>query len=144
MSDHRFGRFEAATAAIAATVLAVTAAVPVHARLVAGCDVKSPRAETFLAQANATFPRLDSQRIARFGWHKAPRVVTLVTQPAKCDAIVAAHNAFVNGKHPAYHLTKAVIAQAGSSYLVEVPPGPGAAERMIFIYDSTLKFTAVY
>jgi len=108
-----------------------------------GCDVNSPHAASFIATANATFPRLDSLRVSRLGWQRAPKSVTLVKEAKKCDAIVAAHNKFVDGKQ-AYRLSNAVIAQAGNSYLVEVPPGNGVAQHMIFVYDSTLKFTAIY
>lgn len=140
MSDLSLGHL--GVAAVAVATLAAADAVPRPGS--AGCDTDSPRAATFLAIANATFPRLDSVRIARLGWRKPPKAVTLVKQRAKCDSIVAAHNAFVEAKHAAYRLSDAVIAQAGSSYLVEVPPGNGIAERMIFVYDSTLKFTVVY
>jgi hypothetical protein len=108
-----------------------------------GCDVTSPHAASFIATANATFPHLDSLRVSRLGWRSAPKSVTLVKEAKKCDAVVAAHNKFVDGKQ-AYRLSNAVIAQAGNSYLVEVPPGNGVAQHMIFVYDSTLKFTAIY
>lgn len=109
-----------------------------------GCDVTSPRAAKFIATANATFPHLDSLRVTRLGWRKAPKSVTLVKDAKKCDAVVAAHNRFVNGNHKAYHLANAVVAQADGSYLVEVPPGNGVAQNMIFVYDSSLQFTAIY
>ena len=140
MSDFSLGHLGVTATAVAA--IAAAAAPPRPGP--AGCDTDSPRAAKFLATANATFPHLDSLEIVRLGWRKPPKAVTLIKKRAKCDSIVAAHNAFVNGKHAAYRLRDAVIAQAGSSYLVEVPPGNGAAERMIFVYDSTLKFTVVY
>ena len=137
-------RMVQSVAAVGASAALLAARPAVRHESSPGCDTSSPRASKFLATANATFPHLDSTRVARLGWRKAPKSVTFVTQPAKCDAIVAAHNRFVNGNHAAYHLTTAIVAQAGDSYLVEVPPGPGAAEQMIFIYDSSLKFTAVF
>ncbi|MGH7523785.1 MAG: hypothetical protein ACREK8_05730 [Gemmatimonadales bacterium] len=121
-----------------------SAGQPVVPNTSGGCDATSPRATRFIATANATFPHLDSLRVTRLGWRKAPKSVTLVKDAKKCDAVVAAHNRFVNGNHKAYHLTTAVVAQADGSYLVEVPPGNGVAQNMIFVYDSSLTFTAIY
>jgi hypothetical protein len=140
MPDIRRVRLCAAVMALTGLLAARTA--PARPAAI-GCDVNSPHAASFIATANATFPHLDSLRVSRLGWRKAPRSVSLVKEAKKCDAIVAAHNKFVDGKQ-AYHLSNAVIAQAGSSYLVEVPPGNGVAQHMIFVYDSTLKFTAIY
>ena len=141
MADYRILEIGSAFVIVTALLAARSAPGGQHPP---GCEVNSPRAAAFIATANATFPRLDSLHVERLGWRKPPKVVTLVTRPEKCDSIVAAHNRFVNGKHPAYRLTTAVIAQAGSSYLVEVPPGPGTAERMIFVYDSSLTFRTIY
>jgi hypothetical protein len=137
-----FRPFRLGAALIAATALLAARSAPAGPAPV-GCDVKSLHATSFIATANATFPHLDSLRVSRLGWRKAPKSVTLVKEAKKCDAVVAAHNKFVDGKQ-GYHLSNAVIAQAGSSYLVEVPPGTGVAQHMIFVYDSSLKFTAIY
>lgn len=140
MPDYRPFRLGAAIIAMSALL----AAEPAPARPgLPGCDVTSPHAASFIATANETFPHLDSLRASRLGWRTAPKTVTLVKEAKKCDAVVAAHNKFVDGKQ-GYHLSTAVIAQAGNSYLVEVPPGNGVAQHMIFVYDSTLKFTAIY
>ena len=128
-----------------ASLAAVAMASPVSGRSYrAACDADSPRAKSFIASANSTFPRLDSLQRARLGWRSAPKSVMLVTQSATCDSIVAAHNRFVAGQHAAYRVSRAVIAKAGSAFLLELPPAQVPAERMIFIYDSTLKFTAIY
>ena len=140
MPDMRHFRLGAAM--IAVTALLATKTAPASPRPT-GCDVDSPHAVSFIATANATFPHLDSLRASRLGWRTAPKSVSLVKEAKKCDAIVAAHNKFVDGKQ-AYHLSNAVVAQAGNSYLVEVPPGNGVAQHMIFVYDSSLKFTAIY
>ena len=68
----------------------------------------------------------------------------LVTREATCDSVLTAHNRFVSGQNVAYRVSRAVIAKAGSAFLLELPPAQVPAERMIFIYDSTLKFTAIY
>jgi hypothetical protein len=140
MSDFRPFRLGAALIAVTALLAAKTAPAGPGP---AGCDVDSPHATSFIATANATFPHLDSLRAARLGWHAAPKSVALVKEAKKCDAIMAAHNKFVDGKQ-AYHVSNAAIVQAGNSYLVDVPPGNGVAQHMIFVYDSTLKFTAIY
>ena len=134
--------FRLGAASIALTALLAAKTTPVRPGS-SGCDVNSPHAASFIATANATFPHLDSLRASRLGWRTAPKSVSLVKEAKKCDAVVAAHNKFVDGKQ-AYHLSNAVIAQAGNSYLVEVPPGNGVAQHMIFVYDSSLKFTAIY
>jgi len=108
---------------------------------VSACDASSPHAAAFLAGANATFTKLNSAQITRLRMTAAPRSVTLVTQATTCEAVLTAHNAFF-GKYAAYKVTRAVIAKAGSSYLVEVPGG--SEETEIVVYDSTPKFVAVY
>lgn len=140
MPDIRPVRLGAAM--IAATALLTANTTTARPGLI-GCDVTSPHATTFIATANATFPHLDSLRVARLGWRTAPKSVALVKEAKKCDAVVAAHNKFVNGKQ-AYHLSNAVIGQADNSFLVDVPPGTGVAQHMIFVYDSSLKFMAIY
>jgi hypothetical protein len=140
MPDYRPFRFGAAIMAVTTLLAARTAPVRPGPT---GCDTTSPHAVSFIATANATFPHLDSLRAARLGWHTAPKSVALVKEAKTCDAVVAAHNKFVDGKQ-AYHLSNAVVAQAGNSYLVEVPPGNGVAQHMVFVYDSSLKFTAIY
>ena len=111
----------------------------------AGCDASSAHATSFLANAQSTFPRLDSAGAARLGWRAAPKTMSLVTAPAKCDAIVNAHNAYVSKGNAAFRLTSAAIIQADGTYLVEVPGGTAAVpERLIFVYDTALKFRVVY
>jgi len=129
---------------LAATAVAIAAArLPKSASAARACDASSPHAKAFLAAANTTFPRLDSLRRLRLGWRTAPKSVTLVSSPATCDAVVAAHNRFVNGRYAAYRVTTPVIAKADGSYLVDVPPG-GPSEELIFIYDSAYQFRAIY
>jgi hypothetical protein len=127
----------------AAAVTIAAARLPKSASTVRACDASSPHAKAFLATANSTFPRLDSLRRLRLGWNAAPKSVTLVSSSATCDAVVAAHNRFVNGKYAAYRVTTPVIARADGSYLVDVPPG-GPSEELIFIYDSAFQFRAIY
>jgi hypothetical protein len=128
-----------------ASLAAVAMASPVAGRSYrAACDADSPGARSFIASANSTFPHLDSLRRARLGWRTAPHSVILVTREATCDSVLAAHNRFVAGQNAAYRVSRAVIAKAGSAFLLELPPAQVPAERMIFIYDSTLKFTAIY
>jgi hypothetical protein len=129
--------------AAVATVVAM-AAGPTVRRSPTGCDATSPRAKTFLANANATFTQLDSMQRVRLGWHEAPRSVTLVTRDVMCDSIVRAHNKFVDGRYAAYRVTNVVVVRAGNSFLLELPPARVPAQQMIFVYDSTLRFKTVY
>ena len=109
-----------------------------------GCDVNSAHATKFLASTQSMLPKLDAPGAQRLGWQRAPSAVMLVTQSAKCDSIIAAHNAYVSKSPTPFRLTVTAIVQANNSYLLEVTPANGASENMIFVYDSALKFRVVY
>lgn len=134
--------FARPVAAFSVVLAVLMRPAPVHSAQ--GCDANSPDAQSFLASASTTFTQLDSLRRLRLGWHSTPKTVTLVTETATCDRVVAAHNKWADGKYAAYKVTRTPIAKAGPSYLVELPPGRGPAERLIFVYDSALNFTTVY
>ena len=130
---------------VALVAFGAIAAKPAPVRRVSsGCGPNSPHAIAFLGTANSTFTHLDGAKLAKLGWPTAPISVTLETHAATCDAVVAAHNAFAGSTDPDYRVTSPVIARAGHSYLLEVPPTAKRVETIIFVYDSTLKFKTIY
>jgi len=128
----------------AAAVFGLTAASHPPHRNNPGCDATSSTAKAFLASALRTFPNLDAAGRERLHLTATPKTVTLVTATATCDAVIAAHNRWLDGRFAAYKVTSTPIARAGPSYLLDLPPGRGPVERLIFVYDSTLHFVAVY
>ncbi|MGH7581779.1 MAG: hypothetical protein ACREL5_00980 [Gemmatimonadales bacterium] len=128
----------------AAALFGLTAAAHPPRPADPGCDATSPTAKAFLARALSTFPNLDAAGRQRLHLTAAPKTVTLVTATATCDAVIAAHNRWLDGRFRAYKVTRTPIAKAGSSYLLDLPAGKGPVEREIFVYDSTLHFVALY
>jgi hypothetical protein len=106
------------------------------------CRDAADSSAAYIARVRTTLFAGDSVTIVGLGVPYKPSAVQLVTDTAKCTALVQAYN---NGFAPAdscWRVTSAYVVQAGTSYVLIVPAESGA-EQQFYVFDTSYNRLAI-